>query len=263
MQFARRMYERAIEIDPNFAMAYAGMADCCSFLYMYWDGSKSNLEAADSASRKALELDPELAEAHASRGFALNLSRHYEEARQHFETAIRLNPKLYEAHYFYARACFQEGKLEEAVKHYEEASRVRPEDYQALLLIQSPLNSLGRHEAAKAALRRGIQVAEKHLELNPDDCRALYLAAGGLVQLGERERALEWAKRAHAIDPEDSGVLYNVACVYALAGQVDEGIKCLEKAIQNGFGHREWIENDSDLDALRSDPRFEALKKRL
>ena len=263
MQFARRMYERAIEIDPNFAMAYAGMADCCSFLYMYWDGSKSNLEAADSASRKALELDPELAEAHASRGFALNLSRHYEEARKHFETAIRLNPKLYEAHYFYARACFQEGKLEEAVKHYEEASRVRPEDYQALLLIQSPLNSLGRHEAAKAALRRGVQVAEKHLELNPDDCRALYLAAGGLVQLGEREKALEWAKRAHAIDPEDSGVLYNVACVYALAGQVDDGIKCLEKAIQNGFGHREWIENDSDLDALRSDPRFEALKKRL
>ena len=191
------------------------------------------------------------------------MSRRYEEARQHFETAIRLNPKLYEAHYFYARSCFQEGKLEEAVKHYYEAARVRPEDYQALLLIQSPLNSLGRQEEAKAALRRGVQVAEKHLELNPDDCRALYLAAGGLVQLGDPERALEWAKRAHAIDPEDSGVLYNVACIYGLANMVDEGISCLEKAIQNGFGHREWIENDSDLDNLRSDPRFEALKKRI
>jgi serine/threonine protein kinase/tetratricopeptide (TPR) repeat protein len=263
MQFARRMYERAIEIDPRFAMAYAGMADCCSFLYMYWDGSKSNLEAADSASRKALELDSEQAEAHASRGFALNLSRHYEEARQHFETAIRLNPKLYEAHYFYARACFQEGKLAEAVKHYEDASRVRPEDYQALLLMQSPLNALGRHEDAIAALRRGLQVAEKHLELNPDDARALYLAASALLQLGDRERALEWARRAHAIDPEDSGVLYNVACIYALAAMPEEALKCLEKAIQNGFGHREWIEHDSDLDSLRGDPRFEALKKRL
>ncbi len=263
MQFARRMYERAIEIDPRFAMAHAGMADCCSFLYMYWDGSKSNLEAADSASRKALELDSELAEAHASRGFALNLSRHYEETRQHFETAIRLNPKLYEAHYFYARACFQEGKLAEAVKHYEDASRVRPEDYQALLLMQSPLNALGRHEDAIAALRRGLQVAEKHLELNPDDARALYLAASALLQLGDRERALEWARRAHAIDPEDSGVLYNVACIYALAAMPEEALKCLEKAIQNGFGHREWIEHDSDLDSLRGDPRFEALKKRL
>jgi serine/threonine protein kinase/Flp pilus assembly protein TadD len=263
MQFARRMYERAIEIDPRFAMAHAGMADCCSFLYMYWDGSRANLEAADAASRRALELDPELAEAHASRGFALNLSRAYDAARGHFETAIRLNPKLYEAHYFYARACFQEGKLEEAIRHYQEASRVRPEDYQAVLLMQSPLNSLGRHDEAVAMLRRGIQIAEKHLELNPDDARALYLAAGGLVQLGEPERALEMARRAHAIDPEDSGVLYNVACVYSLAGMVDDAIGCLEKAVQNGFGHREWIEHDSDLDNLRGDQRFHALLKRV
>ena len=67
------MFERAIEADPNFAKAYAGIADCCSFLYMYWDGSKANLEGADSASAKALELDSDLAEAHASRGFALSL----------------------------------------------------------------------------------------------------------------------------------------------------------------------------------------------
>jgi serine/threonine protein kinase/Flp pilus assembly protein TadD len=263
MQFARRMNDRAIEIDPRFAMAHAGMADCCSFLYMYYDGSRANLEAADAASRRAIELDPELAEAHASRGFALNLRREYDAARAHFETALRLNPKLYEAHYFWARACFQEGKLEEAIRHYQEASRVRPEDYQALLLMQGPLNSLGRHDEAIAMLKRGIQVAEKHLELNPDDARALYLAAGGLVQLGEPERALEMARRAHAIDPEDSGVLYNVACVYSLAGMVDDAITCLEKAVQNGFGHREWIENDSDLDALRQDGRFLALLKRV
>jgi tetratricopeptide (TPR) repeat protein len=263
MQFARRMYERAIEIDANFAMAYAGIADACSFLYMYWDGSNANLEAADTTSRKALELDPDLAEAHASRGFAYSLRRQYGPAREHFERAIKLNPKLFEAHYFYARACFQEGKFEEAVQHYEAASRVRPEDYQALLLMQSPLNSLGRHSEAIEALKRGIQVAEKHLELNPDDARALYLGAGGLVQVGEPQKALEWAKRAHVIDPEDSGVLYNVSCCYSLLGMKEDALECLEKAIQNGFGHREWIENDSDLNNIRGEARFEALKKRL
>jgi TolB-like protein/Flp pilus assembly protein TadD len=263
IQFARRMFERAMEADPGYARAYAGAADCCSFLYMYWDASKANLEGADSYSSKALQLAPELAEAHASRGFAVSLSRRYDEARREFETAIRLNPKLYEAHYLYARACMQEGCLEEAVRHYEEASRVRPEDYQALLLMQAPLKGLGRMADAQAALRRGLQVAEKHLELNPDDARALYLGASALVQLGDRERGLEWARRAFNIDPEDSGVLYNVACVYTLVGQTDDAIECLEKAVQNGFGHREWLENDTDLNALRGDPRFEALRRKL
>ena len=263
MQFARRMFERAIEVDPGYAIAYAGVADCCSFLYMYWDGSKANLEGADNASRKALELDPELAESHASRGFAVSLSKQYDEARREFETAIRLNPKLYEAHYFYARACFQEGKLEEAVRHYMDASRVRPEDYQALVLVAAPLKALGREEEMRATMRRGLEVAEKHLELNPDDARALYLGAGALVQLGDRERGLDWTRRAYAIDSEDPGVLYNVACSYSNMGRVDDAIACLEKAVQNGFGHREWFENDSDLDPLRGDDRFQALMKRL
>jgi tetratricopeptide (TPR) repeat protein len=257
------MFDRAIELDPGFALAYAGIADCCAFLYMYWDGSKANLEGADSASRKALALDPELAEAHASRGFALSLSRQYAEAHREFQTAIRLNPKQYEAHYLYARACVQEGKLEDAVRHYEDAASVRPEDYQALLLMQTPLHRLGRNEEAMATLRRGLHVAERHLELTPDDARALALGAGALMQLGERERALDWARRAHAIDPEDSGVLYNVACVYALGKQVDEAIRGLDQAITNGFGHKEWLETDSDFDSIRSDPRFQALLKKL
>jgi serine/threonine protein kinase/Flp pilus assembly protein TadD len=263
MQFARRMFERAIEMDPRYALAYAGIADCSAFLYMYWDGSKNNLEGADSASRKALELDPDLAEAHASRGFALSLSKQYDEAHREFETAIRLNPKLYEAHYLYARACFQEGKLEEAVRHYTDASRVRPEDYQALLLMQGPLHGLGRSEDARATLRRGLQVAEKHLELNPDDARAMCLGADALVQLGEPDRGIEWAGRAQEIDPDDPGLLYNVACVYTRSGMIDEALGCLERAVENGFGHREWLDHDSDLDPLRDNARFQALRARL
>ena len=263
IQFARRMFERAMEIDPKFVLAYAGAADCCSFLYMYWDASKANLEGADSYSRKALELNPDQAEAHASRGLAVSLSKRYDEAEQEFATAIRLNPKLYEAHYFFGRATQQQGKYEEAIRHFEEASRVRPEDYQSAMLASLPYEALGRHVEGHASLRRGLLLAEKHLELNPDDVRALYLAGIALIQLGERERALELTSRARGIDSEDSGVLYNVACVYALSNQPEEAFACLDKAITNGFGHREWLENDSDLVSLRADPRFDALLKRL
>ena len=263
IQFARRMFERAMGLDPNYVRAYAGAADCCSFLYMYWDASKANLEGAESYSRKALELGPEVAEAHASRGLALSLSKRYAEADLEFETAIRLNPKLFEAHYLFGRASFQQGKYPDAVQHYEEASRVRPEDYQAPLLVATSLTRLGRTAEAEASLRRGVQVAERHLELNPDDARALVLGAGAFMQLGEREKALDWARRGLAIDPEDSSVLYNVACVYALGGKTEDALDCLDLAVRNGFGHREWLENDSDLDSLRSDPRFEALLRRM
>jgi len=263
IQYARRMFERAVEVDPGFAKAYAGIADCCSFMYMYWDGSNANLEGADSASAKALELGPELAEAHASRGFALSLRREYEKSRAEFERALELNPKLYDAHYLYARACFQEGRLEDAVRHYQEAARIRPEDYQARLLMVNPLHGLGRHDDALEAMRSGVEVVEHHLELNPDDARALCLGANALIQLGERERALEWAQRASKLETSDPGVLYNVACVYSLGGMTDRALECLERAIENGFGHREWLENDTDLDSLRPDPRFRALLQRL
>jgi adenylate cyclase len=263
LQYARRMFDRAIELDPNFARAYAGIADCCSFLYMYWDSSKANLEAADTSSQRALELDPGSAEAHTSRGVALNLRQNYAAARREFETALKLDPKLFEAHYFYARACLTEGKFEEAIVHYRNAWQARPEDYQAILLSSDALAKLRRNDEVLEAARLGIKLADAHLELNPDDARAWYLSGAALMRLGKVDEALERTRRAYAIDPEDAGVLYNVACHYALAGKPDEAIDYLEKAIRNGFGQRSWVENDSALDSLRDDPRFQDLLRKL
>jgi serine/threonine protein kinase len=112
--FARQMFARAIVIDAGYARAYAGVADCCSFLYMYWDSNEDNLNEAEAASRKALELDPELAEAHAASGLAFSLRKNFADAQREFENAIRLDPKLFEAYYFYARTTFQQGDLAKA-----------------------------------------------------------------------------------------------------------------------------------------------------
>jgi non-specific serine/threonine protein kinase len=263
VEHARRMFERAIEIDPNYALAYAGIADCCSYTFTYWDASAENLAQADTASHKALELDSELAEAHTSRGLALTFAKRYSEAETEFETAIRLNAKSFDAHYLYARARFQQGKLALAAESFAEATRLRPDDYQAASFLAQAYDGLGRKTDALATHQRTLQAVEKHVELNPDDPRALCLGAIELVYAGHRERALEWARRALAIDPEDSLMLYNTACFYAIQGEPDEAFACLDKALQLGWGHREWLENDSDLDALRGDPRFQALLKKL
>jgi serine/threonine protein kinase/Flp pilus assembly protein TadD len=259
--FARQMFARAIVIDPTYARAYAAVADCCSHLYMYWGASNDDLREAEAASRKAVELDPELAEAHASRGLALLMTKKYDEAQREFETAIRLNPKLFEAYYFFARASFQQGKLEEAAQMFEKASFANPEDYQSLILLGQTFISLGRKLEGETARQRGLRIIERHLDFHPDDARALYMGAACLTQLGQRERALEWTKRALAIDPDDSGVLYNVACSYVGLGEIELAVDCLEKALAGGSYLKGWAEHDSDLDSLRNHPRFQALLK--
>jgi serine/threonine protein kinase/Flp pilus assembly protein TadD len=257
--FARQMFARATVIDPEYVRAFAGIADCCSFLYMYWESSEDNLNEAEVASRKALELDPDLAEAHAARGLAISLRKNWQEAEKEFETAILLDPKLFEPYYFYARTCFQQGKLPKAAELYEQACRADPDDYQAPTLLSAIYKGLGQIAEAEATQRRALELAQKHAELHPDDARALYFGAIMLSQLGDPTRSLEWARRALEIDPDEIQTLYNVACVYALLGRAEEAMDCLEKAIKEGSWYKGWAQKDSDFDSIRSHPRFQAL----
>lgn len=256
---ALQMFFQAIAIDPSFSRAWSGVADCWAYLYLNAGREEIHRNEADAASLKALELDPESAEAHAARGTALSLKGVNEAAKRAFETAIRLNRTLYEAYYFYARACFAEGDLEKAIELYEKSSIANPEDYQAPLLVAQSYDDLGRHEEAAEARRRGIRLAEARLKLYPDDSRALYMGANGLVALGKCEQGLAWARQAEAMDPSEPMLLYNVACIQSLAGRTEEALGTLERAVQSGLKHRGWLEHDSNLDPLRSSPRFKRL----
>jgi adenylate cyclase len=259
IEFALRMFSQAIELDPGYARAWAGVADCCSWLFLYAGSHEKHREEADAASRKAIDLDPESAEAHASRGLALSLKGEYTQAEDAFESAIRLGPKLFEGYYFYARVAFIQGKLEKAIELYEKSSEVNQQDYQSPLLVAQIYADLGYLAEAEASRRRGIRIAEARLKLNPDDARALYMGANGLVALGEKEQGLEWARQALAMDADEPMVLYNVACIQSLAGQTEDAICSLEKAVRTGLTQKGWVEHDSNLDPLRSHPRYKDL----
>jgi adenylate cyclase len=263
MQSALALFAQAIGLDPGYARAHAGIADCAAFLYQNAGREPAQLAEAVRASRRALELEPELAEAHASHGVALSMSGLHAEAEQEFEFAARLDPGLFEAHYFRARDAFTQGKLEEAARCYEAAMPVRPEDYQAPLLVAQIYDDLGRRGEAEAARRRGVWLAEEHLLFTPHDARALYMGANGLVALGERERGLAWADRALALDPGEPMPLYNIACIQSLAGSQAEALDSLERAVAAGLKLRGWLEHDSNLDPIRGQPRFQALLERL
>lgn len=259
---AVQLFGDAIAADPSFALAHAGLALAHSLLFIYWVSSEDNLRAADAAGARAVELAPQLAEAHVARGVALSLNRQPDAAEREFQAALAVKPNLFAAHYHYARHCRTVGRFAESAAWFESACALRPEDYSAPALLASVYVSLGKPEASTTAQHRALEAAERRLKLVPDDDRALYLGAGCLATLGQPAKAREWAKRAVAMEPEDSAVLYNVACVYAQLGLKDSAIDCLEHAIQAGFGHWEWIEHDSDLDPLREHPRFKAVMLR-
>jgi adenylate cyclase len=251
------MFAKAVELDPNYARAYAGMADCDSFVYLSYRGDVP-IDRLLATTEKALSLDNTLAEAHASRGLALAAAQRYQEAKAEFEQAIALDPGSFEAHYYYARSSFTEGNIARAASLFERASEIRPEDYQSVCLLIHIYRSLGRVEASKDAARRGIQLAERELTLHPEDPRPAHLGAGALFELGEMDRAKEWISRALAIDPDDPLTQYNVACGYTKLGDFDAAFDLLERAIRAaGPEIANWLKHDSDLDGLRSHPSYQ------
>jgi len=263
MDSAVHLFVQAISLDPNFAQSYAGLADCWCYIYLYSDRSGTVREQAEWASRKALELVPDSAHAHASYGFALSVSGRDAEAEQAFETAARLDPALFEAWYFYARHCFVRDQGQKAIGLYEAAMRVRPDDYQSPLLAAQIYDDYRRPADAIAARRRGIRLAEEHMKVNPEDARALYMAANGFVALGDSKRGLEYAQRAVDARPEDPMLLYNVGCIYSMLGRSEDALECLERAAARGLTQRGWYANDSNLATLRDHPRFQQLLARL
>jgi tetratricopeptide (TPR) repeat protein len=168
-----------------------------------------------------------------------------DEAGEHFENAIRLNPKLYEAYYFYARASVAQGKFAKAARLYEQAIEVRPEDYQVPLLLPQVYRSMGREQEAIDAQRRGLTAAERHLEMNPEDVRALYLGGGALVETGQEEKGLAWVEKAVELAPHETCLLYNVAYIYSTLNRKNEALDYLERAVAAGYNHVAWIKAGS------------------
>jgi adenylate cyclase len=255
---ARDMFKKAIKLDSDYALAYAGLADALSWMFEWEGGSLSVLAEAEQNSLKALTLAPNLAETHSSRGYILALGKKYDEAQREFEEAIRLNSNCYDAYYFYGRSSFARGDMEKSAEMFLKASEVRQEDYQSLILLGQSLRVMGK-DNVNEVIRKGISKAQKQLELNPTDTRALSLGSGTLYDLGEEQEAFEWIERAIKLYPDDASNLFNGACLYAKAGYMDKALSMLEHAFAKGYGNKAWMEKDPDYDSLRDEPRFKAL----
>ena len=177
------MFAKAVEIDPQYARAYAGMANCDARLWG-WYNVPTNAEELLAIADKALALDPNLAEAHAARGEALVNSNRRAEAAAAFERALELDPNSFDANLSYARFCVTEGKLEKAVELYTRALEIQPDDSQAPLLLQIVYRSLGR---------RGIR---EIWPARPEAGRGAAAASPGKFAAGTTWRVPRWRRLA-------------------------------------------------------------------
>jgi len=258
---AADLFQRAIDLDPAYGPAYAGLATAHATLYEWFGANDADLAGAERASQRALELGPDLAEAHVARGCALSLMRRYEDASREFEESTRLNPNLFDPYYYYARSRFARGDVKGSARLFTKAADVRQEDFQSAFLLAQSLKMLGRHDEASTWRREGIRRAEHVLALNPVDGRALSLGALYLLEEGDAERAVAWSARSLELYPDDMSSLGNGACLQAKLGHADRAIALLERVSALGWGQRDWLERDPDYDSLRGDPRFQRVLK--
>ena len=258
------LFRGAIERDPQFAQAHAGLASALAVKGL-WRIDMTEAETAEAlaASERALALEPYIPEAHVARACLLSMQGRNAEASRGFEEAIRLNPSAHLTYYLYGRHCFGAGEMEKAVELYRAAIRLEPDDYQTQAMLEGPLHSLGRTEEARGANRLAGLKIERRLQLRPDDVRALLLGAVQAAHEGNADRARVLGERAMAVRPDDFSTAYNVACAHAILGEHDRALELLDRAVAHGRGNLGWIERDTDFAALHGHPRFEAILARL
>jgi len=252
-----RQCRGAIEIDPNYARAWALLALAQTSLHFDQGRPDDGLEAAE----RALSLDAGLAEARAIRARHVYREGRHVEAFREIEIALRLDPDSYEVNSSAAFLSFRAGRLEDAIRYWERSAALAEADFGTSAMLITCYAAVGDVEAAQGAARTTLARAQTALAQDPSNGTAMSFGVSALAALGDAERAREWIDRALLIDPDNMDMRYNLAS--ALAAQLDDPEAALDllaayfaTAVE---GDLEFIKIDRDLDSLREDRRFVAM----
>jgi serine/threonine protein kinase/cytochrome c-type biogenesis protein CcmH/NrfG len=261
LEFAMQMYQHAIRLDPDFAMAYAGIAHVCGAMAEYQGGDPMWMERGLRAVERALTLQPDLPEALSARARLYCVQKNYIEAANLARKAIELKPDCEEGYGVLGRALFESDRWKEAAELIDRALAVSGDDYNVYIPYANVLRALGENDAATKLEQRLITVLERQLQMVPEDVRALSLLAANYSRAGKSREAVAAAEKAVAFRPKDSLSLYNAACTYGVLNMKPEALAMFRRAIEAGYRNRDYAARDDDLACLREDPEFQKLVK--
>ena len=252
-----RLCRAAIEIDAEYARAWALMATAQRMrLYATGDGDDGSLAAT-----RAIELDGNLAEAHAAKAGILAAAGDYAAARMELDAAVRLDGDSVDVHREAARLCFHEHRFEDAIRHWERVSTLIETDYATGPLLITCYTAIGDQQGLHRVAERTMARAEKVISSEPDNGSAMGTVVSCLVSLGEIDRAREWVRRAVLIDPDNMSMRYNLACDLVIGqGDFDLALELLGPVCAKmGKERLEWLKSDPDFDPIRDDERFRTM----
>jgi adenylate cyclase len=148
-------------------------------------------------------------------------------------------------------------RYDDAIGYFEKAAAVVETEFSASSFTSQCYAAKGDSAGARAAAKRALARIERVISAEPDHGRALGYGAALLADLGERERAKEWIERGTLVDPNNTILHFNFVCALASIGEIDPALDLLSSVIDKASaGWLIWLDNDTDLDPLRSQPRF-------
>jgi tetratricopeptide (TPR) repeat protein/predicted Ser/Thr protein kinase len=251
-------FRRALEEDPQCAIAYAGLSEALARKYLYWDGDEAFLGEARDHAKRSLALDPGCAEAHTSLGFAYHLTGHSVDAQREYRLAIQLNHNEWLAHRLLGSLLSREGNLKAASPLLQRAISIKSTYISSYDHLYNVLQRLDRYEESLQVADRGIAAAKRQINRVPDDQDARLHLAMLLARIGRRDEALEELAQAHRIAPKDGFTSFHTASVHSILANPVEALEALQAAQSRGYYIRAEQRN-SEFDLLRGLPQFQAL----
>jgi len=259
LEFAMQMFDMAILLDPDFALAYAGIAHTCAMVYGWHDPSARWIEKGLAACERALKLGSQLAEVLVARALLLYVQKKYEEAIEYARMAIERKEDCQGGYNVLARSYFASSRWQDVAALVEKAVEVNGDDYNLYPPLINSMMNLGQLEAARNLRRRSMSVLEHQVQLVPEDVRARILLANTYAFLGNEEAAVQELQKAVALRPNDSNILYNAACTHGVLQRKSDALALLKKAKEAGYHNLPWMAKDPDLSCLHGDAAFQRL----
>jgi non-specific serine/threonine protein kinase len=259
LEIALDFYEQAIELDPSFALAYAGLSTVCASFFFWHEQDEKWIHKGVEACERALELDPQSAEALAARAMLYDAERKFDQAVRYARRALAIKPDCDGAYITLGRSLFRSDQLEEAAGIADRAVEVSGNDYNVHLPYVLVLERLGRLEKAEELRRQHTQALQEQVRQVPEDARAWILLAANHAKDGQTETAIRELQKATSLRPRDPIIVYNAACTYGVMKKKAEALELLKRLGDVGNFSFDWASRDPDLACLHDDPEFQRL----